>query len=66
MCGFPEHKNAGKYEYIGMCMREIGTISPFVFFPSFVVMVRVKIGHFPFKTCLMGVEKDNGEFGQDP
>ena len=29
LCGFLERKNAGKYEYIGMCMRENGTICAF-------------------------------------
>ena len=32
LCGFPERKNAGKYEYIGMYMRENGTICAFGFF----------------------------------
>ena len=46
LCGFPEHKNAGKYEYIGMCMCENGIICPF-FFSTFGIF-RVKIGIFFF------------------
>ena len=59
LCGCPEHKNAGKYEYIGMCMRENGTVCPFAFFPRFVVFF-ASIGKFPFKTCFWSVEGYNG------
>ena len=63
--GFPEHKNAGKYEYIGMCMRGKWNHLSFCFLAKFCSIFRVKIGHLPFNTCffsveraIMGVEKD--------
>ena len=63
LCGFPEHKNAGKHEFIGMYMRENGTICPFgFFFPRFYRIFRVKIGHFKrvwsVERAMMGVKRD--------
>ena len=71
-CGFPEHKKAGKYEYIGMYTRENGTFCPLAFFfTSFIVFFASKLDIIPLKCSVLGVYKGpwcgwkrtNGELG---
>ena len=52
----PGAQKRWKHEFIGMYMRENGTICPFgVFIPRFYRIFRVKIGHFK---CVWSVERD--------
>ena len=56
LCGFLKRKNAGKYEYIGMCMRENGTICVFgVFFPNFIVFFASELDIILLKRSVSGV-----------
>ena len=57
LCGFLQRNNAGKHEYIGMCMRDNGTICPCSFSQVLQHFSRQN-WTFPFKTkCFWSVEK---------